>query len=243
MTRAVLFAVAAVLLQSPSPVVRFGQAVTWAEVDTSHLKGRPAQLAWSDDGSTIYLQLVEGDTVKNLKFRHYTVQRDGALKPIDAEPIWAREYWKWKSAKTFFGDPDLAIEVDTQHQLLDDLNNRNRTVYLESGRLYETVVASKRNGGSIVVNRLLLKSHIIGEFIDEQVFPGYTFGWSPRELGMIAYRAQNGRLTVMNTFGETEAAPGLKDVLLPGWSEDGESIACLERIARNKFAVMVVGVQ
>jgi hypothetical protein len=242
MTRALLCAVAAVLLQSPPSVVHFGQPVTWTEVDTSHLKGRPAQLAWSDDGSTIYLQLVEGDSAKNLKFRHYTVQRDGAPKPIDAEPIWAKEYWKWKSAKTFFGDPDLTIEVDTQHRLLDDVHD-NRTVYLESGRLYETVVASKRNGGSILVNRLMLKGHIIGEFIDEQVFPGYTFGWSPRELGMIAFRGTNGHLTVMNTYGQTDASQGLKDVLLPGWSEDGESIACLERMARNRFAVVVIAVQ
>ena len=37
-----------------------------------------------------------------------------------ASPSWAQAYWKWKSAKSFFGDPLMTIEVDTTQQLLDD---------------------------------------------------------------------------------------------------------------------------
>src|SRR5690349_8545643 len=89
-------------LQSP-PLVRVDAPITRAHLDAGKLKGRPSRLAWSDDESSIYLQVVDGNSADSLKFRHYLVAGDGNIKSIDAEPIWAQAYWKWKSAKTFFG--------------------------------------------------------------------------------------------------------------------------------------------
>jgi hypothetical protein len=90
------------------------------------------------------------------------------------------------------------------------------------------------------VNRLLLKGHVIGEFVDEAIFPGYTFSWSPESLGMIVFRSPSGRLAVMNTEGETETIADIRDIVLPAWSESGNAIACLEPAGRKKFAVKVL---
>ena len=127
------FAAAAVIATEATEVRTFGAPVVWAELDVDALKGRPAQLAWSDDDSTLYLQVVEGTRADKLTYHHYLIRKNESPAPLDRQPVWAQAYWKWKSAKSFFGDPLMTIEVDTTQQLLDDPRDRN-TTYLESGR-------------------------------------------------------------------------------------------------------------
>ena len=232
-------------LQS-QPLVRVDAPVARAHLDSGKLKGRPSRLAWSDDESSIYLQVVEGTSADSLKFRHYLIAGDGKVKSIDAEPIWAQAYWKWKSAKTFFGDPTLTIDVESQQQVVDALNGpaSDHTPYLTSDRNGVTGQAlnlSKQTGGTRLVTRLLLKGKVIGEFIDEQIVPGYTFGWSPEPLAMIAFRAPNSKLTIMNAAGETQTVD-VKDVLLPAWSDGGQALACLVRTGNKTFDLMVIPV-
>ena len=226
-------------LGAAAPLVHLGQPDLWLHLDVERLKGRPAQLAWSDREDELYLQVVEGTTAATLKVRHYLLRKDRAPVPVEHQPAWAQEYWKWKSAKRYFGNPLMTIEVDTRRETLDPIRDRN-TAYLNSDVYAPATLEAKATGGSRIVNRLMLKGHIIGEFVDEDVFPGYTFSWSPNLLGLLAFRARNGRLTIMDLTGETQTAADGKDVWLPAWSPSGELIAYLERDGRKQFTLYVV---
>jgi len=83
-------------------------------------------------------------------------------------------------------------------------------------------------------------THTHVQTADEQIFPGYTFSWSPEPLQLIAFRSPAGRLTIMNGEGETETVGDSKDVWLPAWSESGDWIAYLQRTGRKKFVLKVV---
>jgi hypothetical protein len=236
---ALSLAVSLVVGVSGAPVVHLNKPEIWLHLDVERLKGRPAQLAWSDTEDELYLQVVEGTTAGTLKVRHYALRKDQAPALVDSQPKWAQEYWKWKSAKRSFGDPLMSIDVDTRRETLDPIRDRN-TAYLNSEAFAPATLEAKATGGSRVVNRLLLKGQVIGEFIDEDVFPGYTFSWSPNLLGLIAFRARTGRLTIMDVAGQTQTADEGKDVWLPAWSPSGELIAYLERDGRKQFTLYVV---
>jgi hypothetical protein len=234
------FAAALAAIASEATAVRtFGTPVVWADLDVDALKGRPTQLAWSDDDRALYLQVVEGTRADALRYRHYLITKSEKPALLDRQPAWAQAYWKWKSARSFFGDPLMKIDVDRTQQMLDDPRDRN-TPYLESGRKAPETLQAKAASGKRVTNRLLLRGHVIGEFVDEQIFPGYTFSWSPEPLQLIAFRSPAGRLTIMNGDAETETVGDSKDVWLPAWSESGDWIAYLQRTGRKKFVVKVV---
>ncbi len=231
----------------PKPIVARTTPSTWADLEMKAVKGRPARLAWSDDRATLYLQTVEGETQQTLRFHHYLVQKGGKPVAVDVQPKWVETYWKWKSAKTFAGDLGLRIDVETRTEILDNLNGiaANKAIYLSDspiGVSGQDLMRSKQSGGTRVVNRLMLKGHVIGEFVDELIVPGYTFSWSPEELRLIVYRAQSGRLTIMDDSGRTETVAETKDVLLPAWSDDGAVIAYLERVHGSHFSIRVIEV-
>ena len=222
-----------------TPLVHLGKAETWLQLDEDKLQGRPAQLAWSDTEDSLYLQTVEGKTAGALKIRHYLLEKDREPAVLDSEPAWAREYWTWKSAKSYFGDRMMTIDVDSRREIVDAIRDRN-TAYLNSEAYAPATVEAKAISGWRIVNRLMLKGHVIGEFIDEEVFPGYTFSWSPNMLGLIAFRDRGGRLSIMDLTGATQTASEGKDVWLPAWSPSGELLAYLERDGRKRFKLSVV---
>jgi hypothetical protein len=225
-------------------LVTLGQPVVWGSIDVSELKGRPAVLAWSEDRSELYLQVVDGQDASRLTWRHYLIKENSKPQAASEQPGWVQEYWHWKSAKSFFGDPLLTIDVDVRRTLLDNLNGTsdNKAVYLQPYITGEALLRSKQSGGSQITSTLLLRKQVIGRFIDEMVVPGYTFSWSPEDLRLIAFRSHTGRLVIMNGDGETQEVTGTNDVLLPAWSDDGREIAFLEKTGRKTFNVVVVPV-
>lgn len=229
-----------------APVVTLTAPAVWAEIDANAIAGRPARLAWADDRATLYLETVEGDARESLVFHHYLLRRNAKPSRLDAQPAWVAAYWNWKSARMFAGDPQLTIEIDTRREVLDNLNgtSANKGVYLTDspvGVTGEALMLSKQPGCVRIVNRLVLKGHVIGEFVDEMIVPGYTFSWSPEDLRLIAYRSQAGHLTIMDDTGRTETVADTRDVLLPAWSDDGAAIAYLQR-TRGGFSLRVVEV-
>src|SRR5439155_16753445 len=234
------------LPQQQRAIVTFGAPAVWGQLDTAVLKGRPARLAWSDDRSEQYLQVVDGTTPDDLKFRHYMVRKGSPAKAIERQPKWVEEYWKWKSAKVFFGDPLLTIQVKTDRQVLDNLNGTadNKAAYLSdtplSGR---QLMLARQPGQTRVTNRLVLNGVSIGEFVDELIVPGYTFSWSPEELRLIAFRANTGRLSIMNEDEKIQTVRRTANIILPAWSDDGAAIAYLERNDRRTFTLFVVEIQ
>jgi hypothetical protein len=236
-----------VLADPPRPLVTLTAPAVWADISAKEIKGRPARLAWSDDRSTLYLRTVEGATRESLVYHHYLVRKGKAPTPIDTQPEWVESYWNWKSAKNLSGDQSLSIEVDSHKEVLDNLNGTtaNKAVYLTdapNGLTGQQLMLSKQSGGMHVVNRLHLRGQVIGEFIDENIVPGYTFSWSPDDMRLIAFRSQSGRLTIMNDEGRTEPIADTEDVLLPAWSDDGAAIAYLQR-AHGRFSLRVLEVE
>jgi hypothetical protein len=80
--------------------LKIGGPATVAELDLGQLKGELRQLAWSPDGSELYLQTVEGGPPAE-KLHHYKITTaGGAMAPIDQQPEWARDFWLFKSAQS-----------------------------------------------------------------------------------------------------------------------------------------------
>src|SRR4051812_8195883 len=88
-----------------TPAVLEGQAprpTTLTHTDTGSLQGTPAQLAWSEDGTQLYLQSAEYDSEGQIKkTRSFVLEvANPVLQPVDGVPGWAARYWSWKSYKT-----------------------------------------------------------------------------------------------------------------------------------------------
>jgi len=243
---ALAIAIGAMLVASDDTIVPLAEPVAWAQIDASAIKGRPARLAWSDDRSELYLQVVNGSTTADLTFRHYLIKKGSKPRAVDTQPKWVEEYWKWKSAKVFFLDPRLTIEVETTRQILDNLNGTaaTKTPYLSDTPLSgNQLTLSRQPGETVLTNRLILNGVSIGEFVDELIVPGYTFSWSPEELRLIAFRSNSGRLAIMNEDGKVQTVRRTANVILPAWSDDGAAIAYIERTDRRSFTVFVVEIQ
>jgi len=76
------------------------------------IKGEPIQLAWSADGTELYVETgsrTRIGTFENQK--HYLVTAaDGKIKNVDAAPQWATDYQTWKANKWAPGARTFAKE-------------------------------------------------------------------------------------------------------------------------------------
>jgi hypothetical protein len=218
------------------------------DIQGSRFGGGPAQLTWSPDSTTLCLKTLDGD--KSQMARYYElVPAEHTFRGVDFAPEWAAKYWTWKSARSAPGHPELVIQVENRNRSggipTEDLHAKGNNV--SGGRTDTTLginsgVAAANEAQGSVVRTLLLDGHAIGQYVDEPLVPGTTFGWSPETLHAVAFASPNGHLQVWAIRGETEEAPGAKGVLLPAWSPDGSQIAYLQKIGRNHYALMQVAV-
>src|SRR6185503_20142861 len=88
-----------------------------ATLDTGKLKGEPTQLAWSPDGTKLFLQTSERDATGMTKNHRFYVMSAayGQPSPADAPPAWAAEYWAWKSGQ--FAPGSTTYGVDLKEEL------------------------------------------------------------------------------------------------------------------------------
>jgi len=90
---------------------------------------------------------------------------------------------------------------------------------------------------------LVLNGEAIGEFKNQPLVPGQTFGWSPEPLHAVAYVTHNKQLALMDVLSkDKQLIAGSKDVSLPAWSLDGRAILYLEKSGRKKYTVMRIEV-
>lgn len=222
---------------------------TIVDLDLDKLKGRPARLAWSEDRLELYVQTVEGSTVQDVKYHHYLIRvPDESVERLSGEPEWAGAFWKWKSAKRSPMPAGMEIEVDSGSKS-EKVPNQSLREKASSGTagdggrmLGGTALAVEFQSITTSVGRLLLKGEVIGSWTGAPIVPGMTFGWSPGELGLIAFVDPAGRLSVMNAQGRRQSVPETKETLLPAWSDDGTQIAFLERTGRKTYALNVITV-
>jgi hypothetical protein len=235
------FALSPAAAQQPFTV---GAPTLVVELQGSKFKGDPSQLAWSPDGTTLCLQTLQGDRPP-LTTRYYLVKLgEHDFHGLDVAPEWAATYWAWKSARMPPGHPELVIQVES--------HNKGGSIPTESlsakaanvgGRGLENAVAAQNEAEGSVVRTLTLKGEPIGQFVNQPLVPGTTFGWSPETLHALAYTKANGRLALMDLQGGNLEIEGSKSIQLPAWSPDGSKIVYVEVQGRHRFTLMQVLVE
>jgi hypothetical protein len=237
------------LLISIALVIAPGSQI--AELDMGKLKGEPSRLAWSADGSQIYLQTLEGGFGRpNPKLRHYVFQvTNGAKEDLQAEPEWASKYWTAKSGQTSPDGPPLKIELKTEQRREQttsvprggDLARGGTSI--DTGTSVSDGVAAAYGSQTVTAHSMLLKGEVVGEFLNSVIVPGLTFGWGPQGSKLIAFAApKTGRVVVMDQEGGKQEVAGSKDAILPAWSADGSRLAWLQKEGRGKFVLQVARV-
>lgn len=219
------------------------------QLDDKKVKGLPARLAWSPDGTHLYLQTREGKPTSP-KVRHFVVgiaQKE--IKTVDDEPTWASEYWQWKSAQAAPGAPGFRIQVEEQQKTMrataapmgGDLA-RGSPDAGQLGVSTDEAVAVAQQSQTATVWTLRLKGESIGEWINTAVVPGATFGWAPAGWKAVAFVDQGGRVVLMDERGGKHRIADSTEALLPAWSVNGSQVAYLERSARKTLVLKVVDV-
>jgi hypothetical protein len=248
-----LAALVALPAQGPASVPTVGLTPrVVAEIDLTSLKGRLLrQLAWSPDGSQLYLQTYTANSDASVKevFHYVIAATGGALARVEAEPDWAHAYWAWKSAQGSPDDPTFRIELETLDQvstatsvpMAGDLSSG--AIGSAQGVSVAAATNAARQSEHQMVYRMRLNGEIVGEWVNHPIMPGLTFGWGPSRSGLIAYaEKESGRLIIMNRQGGKERIDATKGVTLPAWTADGGQMAYLESRGRTKFALIVAAV-
>jgi hypothetical protein len=214
------------------------------------IKGEPIQIAWSPDGTEIYLETGNRTRIGTFESqKHYLVNvSDGKPKSIDAPPQWATDYQAWKSNKWAPGIRTFAIDISEEKRTQRAVNipmggDLAKGGGSGGGTSTDDVVDAAVTSQMQHVITLHLKGETVGEYVDMQFVPGYTFGWAPQSFGTaIAYGNMQGHLAVMDQQGGKKELPSTSHVLIPSWSDSGKQIAYLQKDGK-KFALFVVDVK
>lgn len=225
-------------------------ATTIAEIDSDRIKGQPARMAWSPDGSELYVQMMEGQFGKPpSKLTHLVVNAaSGERREVETEPEWVSEYWTAKSGQASPDAPtfkiDLKSETRSQKTVSAPMGGdlaRGGGVGADGGSTSAgDALAAAYNKQAVPVNTMLLHGEIIGEYVNSVIVPGQTFGWGPKGTKVVAYSAhKSGRVVVMDDSGKKQEFESTKDTLFPAWSPDGRRIAWLQRDGRKTYILKV----
>jgi hypothetical protein len=225
-----------------------------AELDAGKLNGEPVRLAWSPDGSQLYLRTMQRDRFANEKTFHFVIASTGGkAEKVDQAPAWAETYWSWKSAPKHPGDATFAIALDSRREMVKATGAPSQVGQMQSdpstsggdrtsGTSVAQVAGAAAGTQMAVVHTIRLKGEVIGRWVNESIAPGTTFGWAPKSLPYVAYADPDRKLAIMDAAGRKQDVGGTRDVKLPAWSDDGKRIAFIES-RRKKIAIKVVDVE
>jgi hypothetical protein len=251
MVTALLFAL--VTANAPQQAVHV-DAMTFAppqKVATlDKVKGEPTQIAWSPDGKELYVETGKRTRVGTFVDPHHYVVTiaDQKIKSVDAPPQWATDYQSWKSNKWAPGDHTFVIDISESQRTERAISapmggDLAKGGGAGAGTTSDDIVTAALTSQNQHVITLRLKGEVVGEYVDTQFLPGYTFGWAPQSLGAaIAYARPDGRVGVMDAAGGKKEIADTKDALIPAWSDSGKQIAFVEKDGK-KFGLYVTDVK
>jgi len=229
----------------------FAPATTLAEIDTDRIQGQPSRLAWSPDGSELYVQMMEGEFGKpaGAKFSHHVYKVDGGKhQSPSSEPDWVSAYWTAKSGQASPDAPTFKIELKSETRKQNTVSTPMGGDLARGGgggadggtATAGDALAAAYNSQPVPVNTMLLHGQIIGEYVNSVIVPGQTFGWGPKTSKVIAYSAQKtGRIVIMDETAKRQEIDGTRDTLFPAWSPDGTRLAWLQKDGTKKFVLKV----
>ena len=249
-----LIAVMTLVAQTPmtASAVKVTPSVV-AEFSLGAMKGKLVrQLAWSPDGTQIYLMTYDANKDASVKemFHFLFPAQGGAPTRIDTQPDWALKYYEWKASPTSPDDP--SVELTPNHErrkesavatpMGGELARGGTSV--DPGGLSSTeVMDAARTMQMSDVYTIALKNEIIGEWVNHPTVPGQTFGWAPKGTPLIAFaERKTGRLVIMDLKGGKQKVDDTKNVKVPAWSGDATKLAYLESRGRDKYALVVATV-
>jgi hypothetical protein len=222
-------------------------------LEAGKLKGEPIQLAWSPDGTKLYLQTAGRDKVgMTVNHRSYVMSAaDGKPEAVDAPPAWAAEYWAWKSGQAAPGSPAFRIDFKQEFKTVEAVAAPRGGALAKGGvdttgtggTTADDIAMRAQQSQKLNVVVFTLKGETVGEFVGQQALPGYTFGWSPAAVGVMAYANQSGHLALIDAQGQKQQIEATKNVILPAWSSDGSKIAFFQKSGKNKYDLFVVTVK
>jgi hypothetical protein len=206
------------------------------QLSRKSLHGEPSRLAWSPDGSMLYVQSRDGVGTA-ARSHHFRIRlgQDG-LAAIDEEPDWAAEYWHNKVTEAAPGLPWLKIDVSLDRQ-------RTRVAPLAGG--FTSASATGSEAATTVTLAYVTLEFLgveIGRWNADEPKGGVTFGWGPAGSGALAYVDRQGRLTLLDKERRQHAVARTSNVMLPAWSPDGHYIAFLEKQGRSSYRLASVAV-
>jgi hypothetical protein len=238
-----------VIPRPPSAAQRtaaFSTPTLLTTIDAGKLKGEPTQLAWSADGAQLFLQMTERNASGAVKGTRGYVLALAGPKPasVATPPSWASDYWQWKAGKTPPDATSPEIEI-AEHERSGTATEAPMGGSLSGaaqggGTSLDDVTMRAQQMVQQHVVTLTLNGETVGEFVNQPFLPGYTFGWSPKAMNMIAYVNAAGRLAVMDLRGGKQELAASKAVILPAWSIDGATIAYLQKAGRKKYDLYTV---
>jgi dipeptidyl aminopeptidase/acylaminoacyl peptidase len=201
-----------------------------AVLERRTLHGEPSRLAWSADGSALYVQSRDG-VGDAARLRHFQVRLgQQGLESLDSEPSWAVEYWHAKVSEAAPGLPWLKIDVNVDRQ-------RTRVAPFAGG-FASAGAATGSEAASTVTLAFVTLSYLgveIGHWMTDERKSGVTFGWGPAGSGALAFVDRQGHLALLDKERRVRPVPRNDGVMLPAWSPDGNYVAYLEKRGRSKF--------
>ena len=238
--------------QTPVAPVIVSPAPPVADIDMRQLKGALVrQLAWSPDQTELYLQTYDANRDASVKVTyHYVIAAlDGARRQVEVPPGWAVAYHQWKSAQASPDDALWKIDVSSERKIQSATSipmggdlARGGSVDASGGISAHTVTAAMAQSDNINVYTMRLGNEVVGEWTNNPIVPGLTFGWAPRGHTLIAFADKAGQLAVMDRAGQAVRVAGTQKVTLPAWSHDGTHLAFLQQKDRHTYTLIVASV-
>ena len=251
-----LMLLAVLVLVAQAPTAASAVKVTPAVVSEFNLGAMNGkfirQLAWSPDGSQLYLMTYDANKDASVKetFHFLIPAQGGAPSRVETQPDWAIAYYEWKAGRNSPDDPSIQLTPNHERRKETAVSTpmggdlaRGGTSIDPAGVSSTEVMDAARTMQMSDVYTIALKDEIVGEWVNHPTVPGQTFGWAPKGTPLIAFsERKTGRLVIMDLKGGKQKIDDTKNVKVPAWSNDATKLAYLESRGRDKYALMVASV-